>query len=140
MDPEIKPSTYIPPVRTISKELTPDEIEQYFTDLWKKIDSEYAKDVKRGILVSKSQAGKSTNAEKTMRAIFSLYLHAVKEKINSLESERDKQIYSSQIYELDKLFDNLLHISSALDLNVDRKDLLPSLNGYILDTVTRIKL
>jgi len=140
MEPEIRSSTYIPPVKTVSKELTSNEVEQYFVDLWKKLDSDYAKDFKRGMLVSKSQAGKSTDAEKTMRAIFSLYLYSIKEKINELDSERDKEIFSKQVHELDKVIDSLLQMSSALDLNIDRKDLLPSLNGYILETTSRIKL
>ena len=75
-----------------------------------------------------------------MRAIFSLYLYSIKEKINELDSERDKEIFSKQVHELDKVMDSLLQMSSALDLNIDRKDLLPSLNGYILETTSRIKL
>tara|TARA_R110000851_G_scaffold64829_1_gene147396 strand:+ start:12692 stop:13114 length:423 start_codon:yes stop_codon:yes gene_type:complete len=140
MEYQDKPSTYIPPERDISKELTPAEVEQYFTDLWRKVNIEYVRDVKRGKLISKSQAGRATDAEKTMRAIFSIYLDAVKQKINALESEKDKTIYLDQVHELDSMFDSLLRVVSALNLDVDRKDLLPSLNGYIIDTVSRIKL
>ena len=140
MEYQDKPSTYIPPERDISNELTPAEVDQYFTDLWRKVNIEYVRDVKRGKLISKSQAGRATDAEKTMRAIFSIYLDAVKQKINALESEKDKTIYLDQVHELDSMFDSLLRVVSALNLDVDRKDLLPSLNGYIIDTVSRIKL
>ena len=91
-------------------------------------------------MISKAQAGKATDAEKTMRAIFSLYLYAVKEKVNELESEKEKKIYLDQVHELDNMFDSLMRFSAALNLDVDRKDLLPSLNGYIIDTASRTKL
>jgi hypothetical protein len=140
MEYQDKPSTYIPPEKDISKEISSDEVDQYFSDLWRKIDTDHVRSIKRGKLISKAQAGKATDAEKTMRAIFSIYLDAVKEKINELESEKEKKIYSDQIHELDNMFDSLMRFSSALNLDVDRKDLLPSLNGYIIDTVFRIKL
>tara|TARA_R110001583_G_scaffold137605_2_gene289211 strand:- start:125 stop:547 length:423 start_codon:yes stop_codon:yes gene_type:complete len=140
MEYQDKPSTYIPPEKDISRDITPAEIDQYFIDLWRKINVEYVRDVKRGKLISAAQAGKATDAEKTMRAIFSLYLYAVKEKVNELESEKEKKIYLDQVHELDNMFDSLMRFSAALNLDVDRKDLLPSLNGYIIDTASRIKL
>ena len=140
MEYQDKPSTYIPPEKDISRDITPAEIDQYFIDLWRKINVEYVRDVKRGKLISAAQAGKATDAEKTMRAIFSLYLYAVKEKVNELESEKEKKIYLDQVHELDNMFDSLMRFTSALNLDVDRKDLLPSLNGYIIDTASRIKL
>lgn len=140
MEYQDKPSTYIPPEKDISRDITPAEIDQYFIDLWRKINVEYVRDVKRGKLISAAQAGKATDAEKTMRAIFSLYLYAVKEKVNELESEKEKKVYLDQVHELDNMFDSLMRFSAALNLDVDRKDLLPSLNGYIIDTASRIKL
>lgn len=140
MEYQDKPSSYIPPEKDISRDITPAEIDQYFIDLWRKIDTDYVRDIKRGKLISKAQAGKATDAEKTMRAIFSIYLHAVKEKVNKLESEKEKKIYLDQIHELDNMFESLMRFTSALNLDVDRKDLLPSLNGYIIDTASRIKL
>ena len=140
MEYQDKPSSYIPPEKDISRDITPAEIDQYFIDLWRKIDTDYVRDIKRGKLISKAQAGKATDAEKTMRAIFSIYLHAVKEKVNELESEKEKKVYLDQVHELDNMFDSLMRFSAALNLDVDRKDLLPSLNGYIIDTASRIKL
>jgi len=74
-----------------------------------------------------------------MRAILVMYFDAVKEQIFEIETENEKNKCMNQVHELQTAFDNLLKIVEAMDLDVDRKSLLPSLNGYIIETISRIK-
>lgn len=135
---EVPPSTILPG-KEITRELTQDEINQYFLKTWTDLDKDYTKSYKAGKLISGNLAGKSTNAERTVRAVLTMYFDAVKEKINQIEAENEKNRCMEQIHELQSAFDKLLKIVEAMDLEVDRKDLLPSLNGYIIETISRIK-
>ena len=135
---EVPPSSILPG-KEITRELTQDEINQYFLKIWTDLDKDYTKQYKSGKLMSTNLAGKSTNAERTVRAILIMYFDAVKEKINQFETENEKNRCMGQIHELQSAFDKLLKIVEAMDLEVDRKDLLPSLNGYIIETISRIK-
>jgi hypothetical protein len=135
---EVPPSTILPG-KEITRELTQDEINQYFLKTWTDLDKDYTKSYKAGKLISGNLAGKSTNAERTVRAVLTMYFDAVKEKINQIEAENEKNRCMHQVHELQSAFDKLLKLVEAMDLEVDRKDLLPSLNGYIIETITRIK-
>ena len=133
------PSSSIQPVKNITRDLTSEEINNYFDNVWSELDKDYARKHKTGKLISKNLAGKATNAERTMRAIMVMYFDAVKEKIFEIEIENEKNKCMNQVHELQSAFDNLLKIVEAMDLDVDRKSLLPSLNGYIIETISRIK-
>ncbi len=135
---EVPPSTILPG-KEITRELTQDEINQYFLKTWTDLDKDYTKSYKAGKLMSGNLAGKSTNAERTVRAVLTMYFDAVKEKINQIEAENAKNRCMHQVHELQSAFDKHLKLVEAMDLEVDRKDLLPSLNGYIIETITRIK-
>lgn len=133
------PSSSIQPVKNITQELSSEEIDNYFSNIWTELDKDYTKKFKTGKLMSKNLAGKSTNVERVMRAILVMYFDAVKEKIFEIEMENEKNRCMNQVHELQTAFDNLLKIVEAMDLDVDRKSLLPSLNGYIIETTSRIK-
>ena len=133
------PSSSIQPVKNITRDLTSEEINSYFDSVWAELDKDYSRKYKTGKLMSKNLAGKSTNAERVMRAILVMYFDAVKEKIFEIETENEKNRCMNQVHELQSAFDNLLKIVEAINLDVDRKSLLPSLNGYIIETTSRIK-
>ena len=115
---EVPPSTILPG-KEITRELTQDEINQYFLKTWTDLDKDYTKSYKAGKLISGNLAGKSTNAERTVRAVLTMYFDAVKEKINQIEAENEKNRCMHQVHEL-----RYLHILRCDDVPEDEEVVL----------------
>ncbi len=140
MEYEEVASSSVIPVKRECKKVEPDDVDQYHAGIWSDLGDEFIRNYKRGKLVSKSQAGKSSSPSKVIRGAFSLYLDDLKSKVVETESETLKTLQTSQLKSLERSFENILEVIDALGLDVDRKSLTSSLQGYINETASRIKL